>query len=1563
MPAALDDLEPPKSQDVVSDLQAPSTALDDLESPKEMTFFSKVGLAGEHAIRHIGTGLEAMMGQAINQSDEDKVAEAEQFVHRSLSDEERAQVIKYGATTLLPRLPAQPQGGAANTAANILGSAAIIAPLAAVSPALSAGAAASQGAGAEQERGIAEGKTPEQIAQAEQIGAASGAIQQMLPMKIGGQIVSPFLRIGVKAGIGAVAGAGISTLTDVAQGRPVSIDDVIINAGVTALSGAVHGLATPGKIKYLETYAKSQGFEGGSTNDLKAWYENKAAEMAKPVTEAGPEVAPIQDANLRITESTEPVPQPEAPAPAAEPSPAPVATPAVIPESVPEVKAETPVVPASAKLPASKTFQYLGADPNAIPSGPNWNVRDLEHARGQFTTDDPLVVLDAVDKMTPEEAAAHWAPEDNVPTITGEATQFGEAIAGNEEAAAKLKELHDGVEAKTAALQIEFDKNPGDEQFNKLVKQGQELGLKGQFYTEALRAAAPEKTSAPVPVGDTQTVSSVPSEAGPVLLPSYAIKGAALIQAGQVDPEAWMKTMAADTGLNPQQLFAVHRMASSLIGEGGRLDTQKIIDLNTGVSEPTAVELAKPISGNNAPALRVKARALISQINGMMSTQDALRQYYLGQQQAGSAGAVAQAGAMREAGWQPPAPPETAKQAIARTTGLGRPSDVRQMRAYYQGQQAAAAGAAAGTRQLLLDQDKLGRQAATKIRTDLLALVKELPTKDQGPFTSAITDAMRRPVIGNSPEGMFRRSTAVAFRILNRIDEVEKQGVIDEIQKTVDRALKSGGVDVEYKKQIEQALSKVSLEAPSGKTIGRLESTKEYIDRVGEDHGVPSDIVQQLDMLAKTPAVDLPTSVLRALLDRVKLLEKLGRTMVRGRQALYDGEKEALVKDMASGNALALNDRLKTSAPGIRLNLPARIEMQIGNKIASAMNWGASVGRSLMVRDVVLDTLDGNAYYDGPLCRIVGGRIDLDYNSEMNMRRALFKPFEDLLDRFKYDNVELERISIYAIAKEENGIERLQDSGVSPALIDHVNRTITPKEKLFYDTARKVLDSVFPAIKKMMRDLYNIDVKEVKDYWMFQQDMNKIVLNPEALKTVASKGGETGLDELAAWNNGLSADFVPRRTTKTEQGMTIERIPEASGGVKLNALDSLDRHIRRVAHLLSTQRDTKMLGEIVRDPAFAERYGKLGQDYVLNLLDTVARDAAPAGATRSRLLDVMIRNTSVGVIGLRLISQLKHLPNFAFSLANVRPDFLARGMAEAFTPQGRAFIARNFAEISQRFGGEPAIAELANGNIWRRAQAGSFVIERALDTVNARATVLGRYLQELNDAGKDWRNYPNIPIDTEAQRKALVISRMSVTSPLRKDLPQAVSRGTLTGKNMSYTHALFQFQNTMLRQSSFLKHDIGDLGVKEGNIKQLTIMALAFVAMLAGESLIVEVNRKITGSKASAKRKADLPMEMGTELSRRIPFIGNIVGMSKYGETGVPVVDTSIQALKSSYQAAMDKGEFGRNATPSGRRATRAKAFGAAGSLLGVPGAATGAQIYQNQPSWYKDLIRMTDMR
>jgi hypothetical protein len=894
--------------------------------------------------------------------------------------------------------------------------------------------------------------------------------------------------------------------------------------------------------------------------------------------------------------------------------------------------------------------------------------------------------------------------------------------------------------------------------------------------------------------------------------------------------------------------------------------------------------------------------------------------------------------------------PPTTKEVVDMVNGVNRekPKVTLTQKQFYATQDKAGRAGRSEERDALTGIDREAREDFGAIRKTLNDIAMQLPKEERGKFLRAINQALDRPALLNSREGMYSKTMEVALRMLARMDEVEKRSIVEEIQKVGQRVAESQTVDIKYKTRVAEALKGLTFGLTDKKRFA-LQRRLEYMQAAGEGHGLQPEHVKELELLSRERPEEMPIQVLRALRDQMVEMEKQGKVMRKLEEAKTARETAAWSEDIKASKGHHWDDRPMKASRGEKLTSTERFQQDFGNHVRRLMNWAGTVNRALMVSDVWRDMMDGGQQMTGAIQRYFGWKPDKAHAYKHALMREARESVKEALGKEKWAPDELERVSIWGLKMrgDTDATAHMLDSGVKPETIENIQ--LTPKEMRLYTAMRKVYDEkIFPAVQQVMADVYNVDVQKAENYWPLQRDLEMYEKAIEKPRLTVKGGEQLGYDELGLANK-LMDDFSPQRTTEAEKGFTKSVSEKGQGAVKLNALELFDQHIEEGAHLVSHQKMVKQLGEIAREKWFQEKYGRNWQRQILDYLDILARNGSPKGAHHIRWADSLTRNTSVGVLGLRAFSQLKHLPNVAFSLKNVRADFLTHGFAEFATDAGRAFVEKHFPEIAQRFAGETSIMELGEKGLWQKAQKGSFVLERALDAANARATVLGRYFQELNALGIDYHNYADLPFHEEAGAKALQISRQSVTSPLLKDVPMAISRGALTGKNMTAARALFQFQTTMLRQANYMMYDIGKLGIHDMNLKQFVAASLPFLAMLYGESQIVAMNREYMGNPNTKHDGDNVAKEMANEALKRVPFAGNLIAAATYKETGIPIVDTAMEGWHGLAEFGGAPAEYGRPATAKDRGKGLRDAARLAAEATGIPGAATAFQLYENK--------------
>jgi hypothetical protein len=623
------------------------------------------------------------------------------------------------------------------------------------------------------------------------------------------------------------------------------------------------------------------------------------------------------------------------------------------------------------------------------------------------------------------------------------------------------------------------------------------------------------------------------------------------------------------------------------------------------------------------------------------------------------------------------------------------------------------------------------------------------------------------------------------------------------------------------------------------------------------------------------------------------------------------------------------------------------VRQTVVNKVRSAQDAAGKVDKMLLPIDVIIDDLDGGkADYKGPLMQQVRWTLDDDFNNELGMRESLTDPVVKLVKEGKLNKKNSERIAVYAEAQQEGGRQRMVDSGVSPAKIDQILKSMTPQELSVYREMRKQLDGKLAAVQKLAKDLYGTVVNPVKNYFPRQRQWE--LYEPEAEQIAGPRQAGEATPDFTSWRE-LNQDYT-QRGTKAEQGFTVQRKPKAKTPIKLDAFTVYDRHMKDVAHFLSMQKNLKEIGEIVRSDDFKDKYGDRGQKQLVDWLNVVAKQGR---YKRNAVLDTVRRNVARGIIAFRIPSQLVHLSNVPLAMERAGPVWYGRGQEALFTDEGQAFLKQHFREVFERGGGEEALQEATRGPI---TKAG-FWLQREMDRINAQATVLGVYMRRLQEKGLDPQQYDTLPVDKDAVREARVLARRAVASPLYKDVPLALTKG---GSGAKF---FFQFQNTFLDQWSNIRYDLVQAGLGKtllNNPKLVSRMALAVTLMALTETGIkygyTEAKHSITGR--HPKDEETFSGKLLHEALRRIPGMGQLMSAIEYGETGVPGADVAKEVIGSGKKAvqAESKGE---------RLLAAEKVLTSVMELGGVPGASqagevaqeyTKAQVYKSHQKRLEDL-------
>lgn len=843
-----------------------------------------------------------------------------------------------------------------------------------------------------------------------------------------------------------------------------------------------------------------------------------------------------------------------------------------------------------------------------------------------------------------------------------------------------------------------------------------------------------------------------------------------------------------------------------------------------------------------------------------------------------------------------------------------------------------------------------------------------LPPEARGKYTKRIADALTIPANKADVSRMYDRASAVVHDMQDEAHEIMKGNLIGDIADTYREAMKSKSMDVSYRPVIEDLVRGLSLKRVSSRTLDELQKRQKYVDRMaaeGKETDIPKGAMDELSALAKLPIQDMNVESLAALHERIKVafeLGKLKRDLVKARN---DHEVEKAMEKMAEAKASKIENAMKLRKPQ-----PTQVEESktidgIYNAAAKSRNYAGSLDTALLPTDAALEYMDGGSgTYDGFLVSDFKGEVNLGHQEAVHEHNTGKKLVDATMVKngISRNSDSMGRIAVMANL-EQGAKERMIESGsVSAEEVAKIEKNgLTKGEREVLNAMRSSLNSHFQAMSDVMRQLYNIEVKKVDNYWPLARGRDVVTDRPNPPRPDPTTGEV--YDEHQVMDEFLVSHDPKFRTSKVAQGITKTRLPGAKTPIELNAYDTWERAHQQELFIKHMQPVLKKWNAVARSGEFAEKYGEGGQRYVLDLLDTIARrsgnlNTLPA-VEKMRLL------LSSGGVGGRPSSQVKHASWLPYSMYHAGgAQWFVRGLRALNTVEGKAWIDRYAAEITQRGGADIGSSELPDvgtkpaEKMAAAAKKYGFMVARNIDYQNAGATALGRYMYELNKRGMDWTSFDKVPIVEDAQKMALTRMHRAVASPAAKDMPLLLSRGMAFGGSSSIAKSVFQFGNPRLDQWSNVRIDMLraakagehgqaakmataitmgsaiEAGIAVGAAALTTLLSRGVYHMFFGMNLPEEEKKnKDTLAKTYAK-------DLAKDIAFKFPFVsqGYTAAESGFKRTGVPLIDTVLDTGGSADLA------FGAK-EPSTRTKSAIRLGGDVATMAGIPFVPYASQV------------------
>lgn len=783
---------------------------------------------------------------------------------------------------------------------------------------------------------------------------------------------------------------------------------------------------------------------------------------------------------------------------------------------------------------------------------------------------------------------------------------------------------------------------------------------------------------------------------------------------------------------------------------------------------------------------------------------------------------------------------------------------------------------------------------AATVKNDLVKFIKQtIPLRDA--LGKEIND--RGKLLSLIEKTKTKPGLQKAFKKVNQTFElIQKEDTIKVIKSDTKKALASGKISVDYRKQIEDLVDLVDFTKVSKKKIKKLESLKEFVTRSlaeGKDVTLPIGVFKRLERLFKTPLTDMPLSGLKLLQNDIEDLISLGKFKQLTREKILLLSQQRILKDLEAQGAKAIHTiNQELPALGERLSVKSRFHNAANKAIGGAQH----LGEVIMPMDYFFDFLDDLKDGAGVLSVNFKQRIDIANRGYLKERIDLSEEVMEYVNTHKLDDRSFQRVGVFAISLQENGVAKLLNSGITKREISELKLTKT--ELGMHALMRKRLDELAPQIRDMLAKVYNRPFGKVKNYFSFLTDY-------DAMTKAELAGNYSELDLLLDMVTGNAEEFGQERKNPNLT-FAEKRVKGTKQKVKINALEVYLKHIDRATYAINMSESLKLLNGVARSKKMKDIVGDKGQEYLTDWLTTLARNGMSGDVA---FLDFFRRNISTAQFAFKISTAVLQGTAILDGAAMIG-TWSFRGMKDIATSlETRNFVLNNFVEIRARIGGDAEFRDFGSKTTLDKINTTGFYALKKIDGLTAASVGFGAYRQFLAER--------NIPLDfNNPNQEAIIhaerIVRLTQASAQAKDLPIAFMSKQLTG-SVSLNRALFQFQTFLLTRWQLFRHETIRYGVGQRDIGRganvifwLMLANYAEYGLRTASNTLVDTIFGIDDEDEEENAGFDMFMiALGN-----IPYVSMGVSFFGYGSNPVPTFDIMadmVDAVKKAQRSTNEQ--------------------------------------------------------
>lgn len=759
-----------------------------------------------------------------------------------------------------------------------------------------------------------------------------------------------------------------------------------------------------------------------------------------------------------------------------------------------------------------------------------------------------------------------------------------------------------------------------------------------------------------------------------------------------------------------------------------------------------------------------------------------------------------------------------------------------------------------------------------------------------------ISKALVKKIVEASTPSSIRKTI---LSISKEKDKIVRKQLINSIKEVVKN---SDDFTILQKEKMAATIDKVRMSGMTKETEEKIVRMREYFHKNPERELVlgrkNSKILSRAEDLSRRDLKDLNFHELRELERRLSYIKDMDSLEKKTRKETRKLQTEIAV-DILSKDAVNLDIKGKIDSIGKELTDKEKVnnfwvsfkEAFNGGylKYLSADNFFGQLGDNF--KRTFKESID-------EVANLAKDRYSRKAIELLGKEAELFKKYGEKLAKPNY-----ERIMIYAVRVQKGGKDKLIASGLTEKFIDDIK--LTAQEMEWYNYSRKELDLIFPKIDEVLIDTSNGQMRlgKTQNYFPMNIDFNK---SEELAKTL--------FNDTYFKTRGVSKGFTKHRNVFGKEVL------------RLDARDVYLGYMKKANNFIEMEKTIRHLQEVASAKKLKESIGKEASSYIDEWLDTISRDGVSKNYQRKWFEDLR-DNIGTGFLGFKISTILKQPLAKITSGALLGPKHTFAHDVEFVSNRLWQIVDDVSLQQKYRAFDDPSY-DVTKLNKWQRW--GYSAIKEA-DKMTANSVWYSSYKKYFDDKNLNFSldDFRSKKINEDAAKYADEVVRKTQGSSEIKDLPQM-----LRGDNRALWKTLFQFQSFILNQSQLLTVDMKNAILKEKDpVKAFNILTF-FVLTGLGESYISSGLTNVFGSETAKKKEEE--MEFGERIADsffgQIPLINNAISVSKFGGSGIPLIDTGgdiVTGIDSLFTSEKDKTKA---------KGALSAATGAA-SLFGVAGA------------------------